>query len=135
MDSTSTPSLHCKDYFSTLLVWLAPTSALGWWIFNSLIPQHAFPSYFAIPLIMLCMGLAFYFLLRKVRELSVRTSFMWFIINTVFKMIVSVVFIFLTLSKDRESLVPLGLTYSVFYLMLLSFETSWYMRMCKSCTS
>lgn len=124
--------LSSKEYFLKLLAWFFPASLLAWGLFRLVIPQYAFPSYFVIPVVMAVLGSLFYFLLRKIQHISIKKSFTWFMLNTVFKMMVSIVCIVVVARTSKESILPFAFTYLVFYLLLLVFETSWFLKVSRT---
>jgi hypothetical protein len=96
-------------------------SITGWIVFEIFSKYH-FDSYPVIPACMIVLGMIFYFILKKVPDVSDSKRMLLFYLNIFIKMILSLAVILFVVLHDRTNALFFIITFFVFYMFLMIFE-------------
>jgi hypothetical protein len=122
--------IRFRTYIFELILWMFLPSVGGWAVFE-IFTQHRFDSYPVIPAGMLILGTIFFFVLKKVPDVSENKRILLFYLNIGIKMTLSLALILFVVFHDRTNALWFIITFFVFYVFLSIFEIRCFNRMTK----
>lgn len=107
----------------SLVAFIIVVGLLGWGFFQSFMPENYFSAYPAIPAIFFTFGLSFIAVIHncEVKQVSVTKPFLIF---KVIKFLISVIILFIYMWTTRVFIKEFAITFIVFYLFYIVFETA-----------
>ena len=122
--------LKFRTYIFELILWMLLPSVSGWIIFE-IFTKYRFNSYPVIPAGMIILGIIFFFVLKKIPDISENKRILLFYLNVVIKMALSLVLILFVVLNDRTNALFFIITFFVFYVFLMIFEIRCFNKMIK----
>jgi hypothetical protein len=122
--------LKFRVYLFELILWMFLPMLAGWIVFE-IFPEYSFNSYPVIPACMIVLGIIFYFILKKIPDISESKRILLFYLNIVVKMICSLALILVVALLDRMNALFFIITFFVFYVFLMIFEIRCFTKMTK----
>jgi hypothetical protein len=122
--------LKFRLYLFELVLWLLLPS-IGGRILFAMLPEYSFRSYPVIPAGMIVLGMIFYFILKKIPDVSENKRILLFYLNIAIKMILSLALILFVVLHDRTNALFFIITFFVFYVFLMIFEIRCFTKMTK----
>ncbi|MDR1169698.1 MAG: hypothetical protein LBK97_02560 [Prevotellaceae bacterium] len=122
--------LKFRTYIFELILWMLLPSVGGWALFE-IFTEYRFNSYPVIPAGMIVLGMIFYFILKKIPDISESKRILLFYMNIAIKMILSLALILFIVLHDRMNALFFIITFFVFYIFLMIFEIRCFNKMTK----
>ena len=120
--------LRFGSYFFELTLWIMPFSIIGYLVYEYALPRYKFDSYTVIPAFILILGALFYVFLKKARKEKKKSLFL-FMINFIVKILLSSGLVLFAALADKSVAIRFAITYFVFYILLMIFETRCFLRL------
>jgi hypothetical protein len=122
--------LKFRTYLFELILWMFLPSVCGWIVFE-IFTEYLFNSYPVIPASMIVLGILFYFILKKIPNISENKRILLFYLNIIIKMILSLALILFVVLHDRTDALFFIITFFVFYIFLMIFEIRCFAKVTK----
>jgi FtsH-binding integral membrane protein len=122
--------LKFRTYLFELILWMFLPSVCGWTVFG-IFTEYRFNSYPVIPASMIVLGILFYFMLKKIPDISENKRILLFYLNIIVKMILSLALILFVVLHDRINALFFIITFFVFYVFLMIFEIRCFTKITK----
>ena len=122
--------LKFRTYLFELILWMLLPSITGWAVFE-IFTEYRFNSYPVIPAGTIVLGIIFFFILKKIPDISENKRILLFYFNVVIKMALSLVLILFVVLNDRTNALFFIITFFVFYVFLMIFEIRCFNKMIK----
>jgi hypothetical protein len=122
--------VRLRTYLFELILWILLPTIAGW-ILVKIFPGCGFSSFPVIPASMIVLGTIFYPVLKKIPVIPEQRRILYFYLNIVVKMALSLMIILFVILNDRTNALVFTITFFVFYILLMIFEIQCFMKAIK----
>lgn len=111
-----------RRFVITYLLLVALLTAVAGLVLKHFAPAGIPAALYLMPLFF-CLTLGLMFLLKRVCQKKNRDRSFFFMEYRMIKMFLAVIFIFMLFLTDRENVLPSAVTFTVFYIVIMMYET------------